>query len=82
MNRILHTVGSVVIAALLVVPAKAADLTVGLVTSMTGPGASIGIPYAKGTAAGVVYQDQVDGIKIRVRAARRCLGSHNGRTGR
>ena len=32
--------------------------------SMTGPGASIGIPYAKGTAAGVAYKDEVDGIKL------------------
>jgi branched-chain amino acid transport system substrate-binding protein len=33
---------------------------------MTGPGASIGIPYAKGVAAGVVFKDDVDGIKINV----------------
>ena len=46
-------------------PARAADITVGLVTSLTGPGASIGIPYAKGMAAGVVYKDEVDGIKIK-----------------
>jgi branched-chain amino acid transport system substrate-binding protein len=45
-------------------PARAADITVGLVTSMTGPGASIGIPYAKGAAAGVVYKDEVNGIKV------------------
>ena len=45
-------------------PANAADITVGLITSMTGPGASIGIPYAKGAAAGVAYKDEVDGIKL------------------
>ena len=33
---------------------------------MTGPGASIGIPYSKGTAAGIVYRDDVNGIKIKV----------------
>ena len=31
---------------------------------MTGPGASIGIPYSKGLAAGVAYKDEVDGIKL------------------
>ena len=31
---------------------------------MTGPGASIGIPYSKGAAAGVAYKDEVNGIKI------------------
>ena len=44
----------------------AADITVGLVTSMTGPSASIGIPYAKGVAAGVAYKDEVNGIKLKV----------------
>ena len=50
-------------------PAKAADINVGLITSMTGPGASIGIPYAKGVAAGVAYKDEVDGIKAQSDAA-------------
>ena len=49
---------------LLALPAKAADITVGLITAMTGPGASIGIPYAKGAAAGVAYKDEVDGTKL------------------
>jgi branched-chain amino acid transport system substrate-binding protein len=46
-------------------PASAADITVGLITSMTGPGASIGIPYSKGLAAGLVYKDEVNGIKVK-----------------
>ena len=29
-----------------------ADITVGFVTSLSGPGASIGIPYEKGVPAG------------------------------
>lgn len=66
MNRFLCTVGTVAIAAVMALPASAADITLGLVTSMTGPGASIGIPYAKGTAAGVAYEDEVDGVKIKV----------------
>src|ERR1700749_4757578 len=35
------------IASLAAFPAHAADITVGLITSLTGPGASIGIPHAK-----------------------------------
>jgi branched-chain amino acid transport system substrate-binding protein len=66
MNRLSHIGVSATVAWLLVLPAKAADINVGLITSMTGPNASIGIPYAKGTAAGVAYKDEVDGVKIRV----------------
>ena len=66
MNRLSHIVVSATVVWLLAVPAKAADINVGLITSMTGPNASIGIPYAKGTAAGVAYKDEVDGVKIRV----------------
>src|SRR5579871_5028144 len=58
--------GAAAIAAAIGGPANAADITLGLVTSMTGPGASIGIPYSKGAAAGVAYKDEVDGVKIRV----------------
>ena len=64
MNKSLRIVGSAAIVSLMILPAKAADITVGLVTSMTGPSASIGIPYAKGAAAGVVYKDDVNGIKV------------------
>jgi len=66
MNRLSHIVVSATVVWLLAVPAKAADINIGLITSMTGPNASIGIPYAKGTAAGVAYKDEVDGVKIRV----------------
>ena len=66
MNIFLRLLGSVAMAAAVALPAKAADITVGLITSMTGPGASIGIPYSKGTAAGVAYKDEVDGIKLKV----------------
>jgi len=65
-NKIVRSLGGMLAASLLIVPAKAADITVGLITSMTGPGASIGIPYSKGTAAGVAYKDEIDGIKIKV----------------
>ncbi|MGB7100595.1 MAG: ABC transporter substrate-binding protein [Xanthobacteraceae bacterium] len=66
MNSILRLLGALAFVAAVVVPAQAADINVGLITSMTGPGASIGIPYAKGIAAGVAYKDEVDGIKLKV----------------
>ena len=66
MNNFLRLVGLAATAAALALPAKAAEINVGLITAMTGPGASIGIPYAKGTAAGVAYKDEVDGIKLNV----------------
>jgi branched-chain amino acid transport system substrate-binding protein len=65
-NKFLLAVGSAAIASLVCAPAGAADISLGLVTSMTGPGASIGIPYSKGTAAGELYKDEVNGIKIKV----------------
>ena len=64
MKSFLRFAGAVLTASVLALPAAAADITVGLVTSMTGPGASIGIPYAKGTAAGLAYKDDVNGIKL------------------
>jgi branched-chain amino acid transport system substrate-binding protein len=44
----------------------AADITVGFVTSLSGPGASIGIPYEKGIVAGYAYADQVGDHKIKL----------------
>jgi branched-chain amino acid transport system substrate-binding protein len=66
MNNFLRLFGALAFAMAVAVPAEAADINVGLITSMTGPGASIGIPYAKGIAAGVAYKDEVDGIKLNV----------------
>lgn len=43
-----------------------ADITVGLIISQTGPVSSIGIPYARGIAAGQVYQGDVGGEKIKI----------------
>jgi len=62
----LRLVVAVATASVLGLPAAAADITVGLVTSMTGPGASIGIPYSKGAAAGMAYKNDVNGIKIKL----------------
>src|SRR5262249_43224268 len=65
-NKFLRAAGGVTIASLLALPAGAAEIRVGLITSMTGPGSSIGIPYSKGTAAAEIYKDNVNGIKIKV----------------
>ncbi len=66
MNKTLRFACLAASLAFIAAPAGAADINVGLITSLTGPGASIGIPYAKGTAAGVAYKDNVDGIKLNV----------------
>jgi branched-chain amino acid transport system substrate-binding protein len=57
-------IGGAALVCVLALPANAADINVGFITAMTGPGASIGIPYAKGVAAGVAYKDEVDGTKL------------------
>jgi branched-chain amino acid transport system substrate-binding protein len=62
-NFLRFTAGAAVLSSL-ALPAAAADINVGLITAMTGPGASIGIPYAKGAAAGLAYKDNVDGTKL------------------
>jgi branched-chain amino acid transport system substrate-binding protein len=62
----LRIVVGAAIVSLMMLPAKAADITVGLITSMTGPSASIGIPYAKGSLAGVAYKDEISGTKLKL----------------
>jgi branched-chain amino acid transport system substrate-binding protein len=47
--------GSILALILSVSAGSGADLTVGFVTSLSGPGASIGIPYEKGVLAGYAY---------------------------
>jgi branched-chain amino acid transport system substrate-binding protein len=43
-----------------------ADITVGFVTSLSGPGASIGIPYEKGVLAGHSYAAKVGDVNIKL----------------
>jgi branched-chain amino acid transport system substrate-binding protein len=43
-----------------------ADITIGFVTSLSGPGSSIGIPYGRGIAAAVEYKNEVNGEKIKL----------------
>jgi len=44
----------------------AADLTVGFVTSLSGPGASIGIPYEKGILAAQAFAEKVGDTNIKL----------------
>ncbi|MBV8824627.1 MAG: ABC transporter substrate-binding protein [Hyphomicrobiales bacterium] len=46
--------------------AGAADLTVGFVTSLSGPSASIGIPYEKGVLAAEAYAGKVGDTNIKL----------------
>ncbi len=43
-----------------------ADMTIGFVTSLSGPGSSIGIPYGRGIQAAMEYKSEVNGEKIRL----------------
>jgi branched-chain amino acid transport system substrate-binding protein len=57
---------STFVAAPALLRAQAAEISVGFVTGETGPGASIGVPYARGIAAAMGYIDNVEGHKIRL----------------
>ena len=46
--------------------AAQADITIGFVTSLSGPGASIGIPYGRGIAAAYEYKKVINGETIRL----------------
>jgi branched-chain amino acid transport system substrate-binding protein len=46
--------------------AAQAQIKVGFITSLSGPGASIGIPYSKGLKAGLAHASSVAGEKIKV----------------
>ena len=46
--------------------AAQAEIKIGFVTSLSGPAASIGIPYSKGIAAALEYANSVNGEKIKL----------------
>src|SRR5229473_1622628 len=54
------------LAALSVGTSSGADITVGFVTSLSGPGASIGIPYEKGILASHAYAEKIGDHKIKL----------------
>ncbi len=64
MRKLATTVGF--FGALLFASLAHAEIKVGFVTSLSGNGASIGIPYSKGIKAALQYQSEVGGEKITV----------------
>src|SRR5258708_23909270 len=46
--------------------AAQADITIGFVTSLSGNGSSIGIPYRRGINAPYQYRNTINGEKIRL----------------
>ena len=53
-------------AALSFTTAAMADLKVGLSVSLSGPNASLGVPYAKGMQAAVAYRPEINGQKVQL----------------
>ena len=65
MKKLLALSAAAMLSALLGGHAQA-EIKVGFITSLSGPGASIGIPYSKGMKAALAYMSEVSGEKIRV----------------
>src|SRR5437588_9293197 len=63
---ILRLAATVAALALSVSTSFGADIAVGFVTSLSGPGASIGIPYEKGILAGHAYAEKIGDHKIKL----------------
>jgi len=57
---------TVFVGGLLAASVAQADITVGFVTSLSGPGASLGIPYGRGIQAALEYKGEVNGEKIKL----------------
>src|SRR3954471_13835107 len=53
-------------AGVLAAPAAQADITIGFVTSLSGNGSSIGIPYGRGINAAYEYKKTINGETIRL----------------
>ena len=54
------------VAGVFAAPAAQADITIGFVTSLSGNGASIGIPYGRGINAAYEYKKTINGETIRL----------------
>jgi branched-chain amino acid transport system substrate-binding protein len=66
MSKLVRSLGAMALAAGLASAAWSADLKVGFVTSLSGPGSSIGIPYAKGIQAAAAFKPEIGGRKIQL----------------
>ena len=64
MKNFLRSALGVVATCALAATALAADLKVGLSVSLSGPNASLGVPYAKGMQAAVAYRPEIGGRKV------------------
>jgi branched-chain amino acid transport system substrate-binding protein len=64
MKTFIRTVAATAFAAVVALPAQAADLKVGFITSLSGPVSSLGIPYAKGINAAAAYKSEIGGHKV------------------
>jgi branched-chain amino acid transport system substrate-binding protein len=64
MRRILGL--AALVAGVFAAPAAQADITIGFVTSLSGNGSSIGIPYGRGISAAYEYRSTINGEKIRL----------------
>ena len=51
--------GAVAVLAVLLAEPAQAEIKVGFITSLSGPGASIGIPYSKAMKAALPYMSEV-----------------------
>src|SRR6266702_8092869 len=61
-----HSIAAAIVAALLASSTAQAQVTVGFVTSQSGPGSSIGVLYDRGMKAAVEYASQVGAEKIKL----------------
>ena len=66
MNALTRSALGAALALGLAAAASAADLKVGLSVSLSGPNASLGVPYAKGMQAAVAYKPEINGRKVQL----------------
>jgi branched-chain amino acid transport system substrate-binding protein len=64
MKNFVRTALGVAAGCALAASAVAADLKVGLSVSLSGPNASLGVPYAKGMQAAIAYRPEIAGRKV------------------
>ena len=57
---------SAMLGAVVVSPAAHAEIKVGVIVSLSGPIASLGIPYSRGVAAGAAYSSKVGDETVRI----------------
>ena len=65
-TRFAFRLGAVLAATAIAVPALAADLKVGFITSLSGPASALGIPYNKGLQVAESYKGTIAGHKVQV----------------